>query len=102
MNQVLNKKYKILEKIGNGKFGTVYKGINLKNGEQIAIKTENKNTTIKLLKSETTILKYLYDHGSRNTPIVYWFGVDSVFSYLVMSYYDINLYDLLYHYFNLL
>jgi len=43
MNQkILAKKYKILDKIGNGKFGIVYKGINLKSGESVAIKTEKK------------------------------------------------------------
>ena len=94
MNEkVLGKKYKILDKIGNGKFGIVYKGINMKSGERIAIKTEKKNNDIRLLKNETTVLKYLYDHGSRSTPIIYWYGVDEVWSYLIMSYYDSSLYD---------
>jgi len=94
MNEkVLGKKYRILDKIGNGKFGIVYKGINLKSIETVAIKTEKKGTDIRLLKNETTILKYLYDHGSRSTPIVYWYGVDAVWSYLIMSYYDISLFD---------
>jgi len=94
MNEkVLGKKYKILEKIGNGKFGIVYKGINLKSGETIAIKTEKKNCDIRLLKNETTILKYLHDHGSRSSPVVYWYGVDELWSYLIMSYYDISLFD---------
>lgn len=94
MNEkVLGKKYKILDKIGNGKFGIVYKGINLKSGESVAIKTEKKYGDIRLLKNETTILKYLYDHGSRSTPIVYWYGVHELWSYLVMSYYDISLFD---------
>jgi serine/threonine protein kinase len=94
MNEkVLGKKYKILDKIGNGKFGIVYKGINMKSGERIAIKTEKKNGDIRLLKNETTVLKYLYDHGSRSTPIIYWYGVDELWSYLIMSYYEISLFD---------
>jgi len=94
MNQkILGKKYRIIDKIGNGKFGIVYKGINLKSIEMVAIKTEKKNSDIRLLKNETTILKYLYDHGSRITPIVYWYGVDTLSSYLIMSYYDISLFD---------
>uniref|UniRef100_A0A6C0JL41 non-specific serine/threonine protein kinase n=1 Tax=viral metagenome TaxID=1070528 RepID=A0A6C0JL41_9ZZZZ len=91
--KVLNKKYNFLEKIGHGNFGSVYKGINQKNGEHVAIKSENRNSPIKLLKNETSILKYLYDYGSRITPIVYWFGVDNEFNYLIMSYYEISLYD---------
>ena len=93
IEKVLGKKYKILDKIGNGKFGIVYKGINLKSGESVAIKTEKKYGDIRLLKNETTILKYLYDHGSRSTSVVYWYGVDNLSSYLVMSYYDISLFD---------
>ena len=94
MNQkIIAKKYRILDKIGNGKFGIVYKGINLKSIEMVAIKTEKKHGDIKLLKNETTILKYLYDRGSRSTPIVYWYGVDNFWSYLIMSYYDISLFD---------
>jgi serine/threonine protein kinase len=93
MNTIINKKYQILEKIGTGKFGIVYKGTNIKTNEIIAIKTESRNSSIKLLKNETAILKYLYDHGSRSTPIVYWYGVDNLCSYLVMSFYEISLYD---------
>jgi len=93
MSQVLNKKYKLLQKIGQGKFGTVYKAIHLKTNETVAIKTESAESTYKLLKNETTILKYLYDHGCRTSPIVYWYGVDSLHSYLVMSFYEVSLYD---------
>jgi serine/threonine protein kinase len=92
-HKILAKKYQILDKIGNGKFGIVYKGMNLKSGESVAIKTEKRGADIRLLKNETTILKYLYDHGSRSTPIIYWYGVDEEWSYLVMSYYDISLFD---------
>jgi hypothetical protein len=93
MNSIINKKYKIVDKIGSGKFGVVYKGTNLKNNTDIAIKLETKKAPINLLKNETNIMKYLYDHGSRSTPIVYWFGVDEHYNYLVMSHYNISLYD---------
>jgi len=93
MNTIINKKYQIIEKIGKGKFGIVYKGTNLKTNEIIAIKTESRSSSIKLLKNETAILKYLYDHGSRSTPIIYWYGVDNLCIYLVMSFYEISLYD---------
>jgi len=93
MNSIINKKYKLLYKIGHGKFGVVYKGTNLKNNTEVAIKLENKKAPINLLKNETNIMKYLYDHGSRSTPIVYWFGVDEQYNYLVMSHYSISLYN---------
>jgi casein kinase 1 len=90
---ILNKKYRILEKIGAGKFGIIYKGINLKTNHTVAIKTEDKTSSIKLLKNETSIMKYLYDHDCRSTPTVYWYGVDLHNSYLVMPHYDISLFD---------
>jgi len=93
MNKIINKKYKILDKIGEGKFGFVYKGLYLKTNEPIAIKLETRKSQMRLLKNETTVLKYLYDHGCRSTPIIYWYGVDNDYSYLVMSYYEISLYD---------
>lgn len=71
----MNQKYEIIEKIGKGKFGNVFKGKCIKNGELIAIKVGDKMDKLdKLLKSETTILNYLYSHGCRNIPEIYWFG----------------------------
>jgi serine/threonine protein kinase len=64
-------KYLIVEFIGKGKFGEVYKGVFGDN--LVAIKIEN--NTMKLLKHETTILHYLYRKGCKNIPIVHWFGV---------------------------
>ena len=90
---VLGRHYKIISKIGKGKFGTVFKGVNVKTNDIIAIKTENKNTPYKLLKNETTILKYLYDQGSRSIPIVYWFGLHLDSTCLVFTYYSLSLHD---------
>ena len=90
---VLGRHYKIISKIGKGKFGTVFKGVNVKTNDIIAIKTENKNTPYKLLKNETTILKYLYDQGSRSIPIVYWFGLHLDSVCLVFTYYSLSLHD---------
>ena len=41
MDNLINRKYKINETIGNGKFGIVYKGSNVRTGEIVAIKTES-------------------------------------------------------------
>uniref|UniRef100_A0A6C0JGN3 non-specific serine/threonine protein kinase n=1 Tax=viral metagenome TaxID=1070528 RepID=A0A6C0JGN3_9ZZZZ len=90
---IIEKKYRILDKIGNGKFGIVYKAISIKNNDVVAIKTEGKSSPLKLLKNETTILKYLHDHGCRSTPIVYWYGVDERLSYLTISFYQSSLYE---------
>ena len=48
---LIGNKYKILEKIGSGSFGTIYKGENIRNKEQVAIKVETIQSEVKLLKN---------------------------------------------------
>ena len=55
---IIAKKYKIISKLGEGKFGLVFKSINIDSNEIVAIKTEELKTPYKLLKNETKILKY--------------------------------------------
>jgi serine/threonine protein kinase len=86
-------KYKIDNCIGNGSFSNVYKGHNIKNNEIIAIKLEDKRTPYKLLKHETTILKYLHEHSCRHIPYVSWFGNYDNYMGLVMTHYECSLYD---------
>ena len=88
---MIKNRYKIISKIGNGKFGIVYKGINTATNEFIAIKTESKNTPFKLLKNETAILKYLHEQGSRSIPLIYWYGIHENNTCLVFSYYETTL-----------
>lgn len=87
------RKYKIIERIGNGKFGFVYKGVNITSTEPVALKFEDKGTVFKLLKRETTILNYLYNHKCRNIPSVYWFGQYDDYIGTVMPYYDCSLHE---------
>jgi casein kinase 1 len=89
----IKNKYTIKDKLGNGKFGIVYLGTYKKTNENVAIKTENVRSPMKLLKHETSILKYLYEHGARNVPTIYWYGVHLDSTCLVMSYYEISLFD---------
>jgi serine/threonine protein kinase len=88
-------KYEIRDLIGKGAFGTIYSGINSKsiNNDAVAIKLESIQSPTKLLKSETTILKYLYDHGCRCVPVVFWFGVYLNNTILVMPLYECTLYE---------
>jgi serine/threonine protein kinase len=94
-NNVIANKYHIDKFIGNGKFGKVYRGINNKNNNYVAIKLEEKRTSYKLLKRETSILKYLYEKKCRSIPSIYWFGEIDDFMGLIMSYYDCSLFDYL-------
>jgi len=95
IDTIICKKYKIDKLLGHGKFGTVYKGINLKNTQEVAIKTEDRNndSIYRILKYETTILNYLYSNGCRNISNVHWYGVVLDKTCLIMNYYSCNLQD---------
>ena len=84
-------KYTILSKIGEGNFSTVYKGS--KKNEDVAIKFENENSELKLLKHETSMLNYLYSKGSKQTPYVYFYGLHQNISTLIIPYYECSLED---------
>ena len=90
-NFIIANKYKITQCIGNGTFGCVYKGTHIKNNNTVAIKLEDKRTSYKLLKRETSIMKYLYEHQCRNIPSIYWFGSVNNYMGLVIPFYDCSL-----------
>jgi serine/threonine protein kinase len=56
---MINNKYKLIEKIGEGSFGAIYKGENVRTREKVAIKVEPIKEGINLLKNETKIYQYL-------------------------------------------
>ena len=89
----INNKYVPTNQMGKGMFGTVYKGVNQKTKEPVAIKLEHENSPAKILKHETTILNYLYRNGCRSAPPVYWFGKYSEKPCLIMPFYECSLFD---------
>jgi len=93
MNELIGKRYNLCERLGNGNFGSVYKGKHYKNNTDVAIKFEDINSNIKLLRHETTILKYLYERDTRNIPAVSWFGIHNHYTCLAMTLYECSLYD---------
>ena len=90
---LIAKRYQIIDKIGAGGFGTVYKALYLKNAEPVAIKMEPTRTAMKLLRHETTVLKYLQERGCDNVPVVHWYGVHLDNTCLIMTFYDCSLYE---------
>jgi casein kinase I family protein HRR25 len=80
---LVNKKYTLLEKIGEGSFGSIYRGQNIRTSEYVAIKVEPIENETKLLKNESTIYQYL--NNSLGIPSVKWFGKDETNYYMVIE-----------------
>lgn len=84
-------KFEILSKIGGGQFGAVYLGKKRQNGELVALKFETIDNPYLMLKHEAKILHYLYEHGCRQIPSVFWFGIYDTHRCIAMSYYECSL-----------
>jgi casein kinase I family protein HRR25 len=81
--KLINNKYTLLNKIGSGCFGNIYKGQNIRTKEFVAIKVESINDNLKLLKNESYIYQYLT--GCEGIPSVKWFGKDKDNYYMVIN-----------------
>jgi serine/threonine protein kinase len=80
---LIGNKYKLLEKIGEGAFGSIYKGENIRTKELVAIKVEPIENNTKLLKNESIIYQYLINN--EGLPNVKWFGKDKTNYYMVLN-----------------
>lgn len=80
---IISNKYEILEQIGEGGFGKIYKGCNIRTGEHVAVKVEPIASQTKLLKNETKIYRYLAT--GEGIPKIKWFGVDKTNNYMVTT-----------------
>jgi len=86
---IIGRKYKIANKIGSGSFGVVYKGINIRSNEDVAIKIESLNGKNKLLKNEAKICRHLTPYTGISS--VKWYGVDGSNSYVVFDLLGVSL-----------
>jgi serine/threonine protein kinase len=97
----VNNKYIIVEQIGKGRFGEVYRGNNKNTNEPVAIKRERvlyhpsaqSIRPLNILKHETRILNYLTCKKCRHIPQIYWYGEYCNMPTLVMPLYEYSLYD---------
>jgi len=80
---LIGNKYKLLEKIGEGAFGSIYKGENNRTKELVAIKVEPIKNNTKLLKNESIIYQFLINN--EGLPNVKWFGKDNINYYMVIN-----------------
>ena len=80
---MLNSTYNILEELGRGRFGVVYKGENIHTKEEVAIKIEMIENNAKLLKRESNI--YLLLYKEEGFPRLKWYGNTNTFCYMVFD-----------------
>ena len=80
---LINNKYKIINEIGKGSFGVIYKGENIRTREKVAIKVETIEHGTYLLKNESIIYRYL--NNMAGIPSVKWFGKDDTNYYMVIN-----------------
>ena len=91
MSSIINKKYKIIEQIGEGSFGKIFKSININNNKEVAIKIQYKDI-VNALKHEAKIYKYLND--SSYIPQIYNYGTEQGFHYMVIDLLKTSLNDI--------
>jgi hypothetical protein len=80
---LINNKYKIIEELGEGSFGKIYQGENIRTNELVAIKIESIQNGNKLLKNESIIYQYLVN--TPGVPQIKWFGKDVDNYYMVIN-----------------
>ncbi len=83
LNKIFFGQYKALCLIGEGSFGKCFKGINLKNNEEICFKIEKKSSKKAFLKIESHALENL--KGGKGIPDFYLFGYSDSFNILIME-----------------
>ena len=82
-DNIINKKYRLIEKIGSGSFGSIYKAENIRTKELVAIKVESIKSETKLLKNESIIYQYL--SNIKGIPNIKWYGKNDLFYFMVID-----------------
>lgn len=88
MSTIIGNKYEIISNLGEGSFGRVFKGKNIRTKEDIAIKIQHKDIA-DVLKHEAKIYKHLKDISG--IPQIRNYGTDTGFNYLILDLLNISL-----------
>lgn len=68
---IIGKRYRLIEKIGEGSFGVVYGGVHVKTGDEVAVKIEG-NAESPILRAEIACYRRL--QGVQGIPRMRWSG----------------------------
>jgi len=90
MSTIIANKYEILELLGEGTFGKVFKGKNIRSNEEIAIKIQHKDIE-NVLKHEAKIYRFLKDISG--IPQIRNYGTETGFNYLILDLLGPSLFD---------
>ncbi|TNV81055.1 hypothetical protein FGO68_gene1000 [Halteria grandinella] len=77
-------RYRLIKKLGQGSFGDVFQGVNIKSGEEVAIKLERKSQKYPQLQYEYRVLKIL-ESGETGIPRALYFGEEGDYNVMVME-----------------
>ncbi|KAF3649038.1 Casein kinase I isoform epsilon [Capsicum annuum] len=92
MDSVIGGKFKLGRKIGSGSFGELYLGVNIQNGEEVAVKLESVKTKHPQLHYESKL--YMLLQGGTGIPNLKWFGVEGEHNAMVIDLLGPSLEDL--------
>jgi len=89
---IVGARYRLVRKIGSGSFGDIYLGINITNGEEVAVKLESCKARHPQLLYESKLYKIL--QGGVGIPHIRWYGQEREYNVLVMDLLGPSLEDL--------
>jgi len=97
MEVKVGRSFKLTRKLGNGAFGEIFHGINLKTNMEVAIKLEPVNTKHPQLFYECKLYQYLLNDSSvidKGIPNVYYCATEGEYNIMVMDLLGPSLEDL--------
>ena len=95
LGMIVGDNYKLVEKIGSGHFGVVFRAIHVKKRHEVAVKLEpiREGRDFSMLENEYNVYRK-FGAGSKIVPNVYWFGSEKGYNILIMELLGRSLEDL--------
>lgn len=86
---ICNDNFELLEKIGNGNFGDIYRGKHRVSNQFVCIKIQPKNNEINTLKNEAIIYNFI--QNTKGFPTLKYYSSDNNNTFLIINLLDKNL-----------